>query len=203
MFERQPVLAHTLSAGGRDGADAARRIVLTSVHGWHLGLIASFASTQAQIAAALRAPLGFEPALAPRDAQAVKGGHLFNTAPGQYWLATTNHELFAAVAAAIPTEHGSFTDLSHSRVRVAISGADTARVLAKGLTVDLHPEAFRVGQFAQAGLHHSGVMLHRVLNDRYELYLPRTFAVSLFEWLSDAAWPLGYDVATEDLASSH
>ena len=200
MFERQPVLAHTLSGGGRDGADGARRIALTHVVGWHLGLVAAFRDTQAQCLAALGDQLGVRPAACAPDVQLLPHGQLFQTAPGQFWLVTPRRELMAGVAAAVPSDQGSFTDLSHSRVRVAISGAGAADVLAKGMTVDLHPEAFRVGQFVQAGLHHSGVLVHRASSSRYELYLPRTFAVSLFEWLCDAAWPLGYDVATEDVA---
>jgi sarcosine oxidase gamma subunit len=38
------------------------------------------------------------------------------------------------------------------------------------------------------------VLLHRAAPTSYELYLPRTFAVSLWEWLCDAALAEGFEV---------
>ena len=88
--------------------------------------------------------------------------------------------------------------LSHSRVRIAIEGPSVRNVLAKGIAVDLHPSAFPIGRFAQTGLHHTGIFLERCGEERYELFLPRTFAASIWDWLVDAALPLGYEVNIEE-----
>ena len=48
-----------------------------------------------------------------------------------------------------------------------------------------------IGQFALTGIHHTPVLVHRSGEQRYEIYAMRTFALSVWEWLSDAALPLG------------
>jgi hypothetical protein len=51
----------------------------------------------------------------------------------------------------------------------------------------------------QTGLHHTGILLHRTEDARYEIYLTRTFTGALWEWLTDAALPLGYDVDVDNI----
>ena len=38
-------------------------------------------------------------------------------------------------------------------------------------------------------------LVHRAGADRYELYAMRSFALSVWEWLIDAALEFGYDIA--------
>jgi hypothetical protein len=85
-------------------------------------------------------------------------------------------------------------------VRLRITGPTARDVLAKGISLDLHPKVFQIGRGAHTGLHHTGVFLERVEDESYEIYVPRTYAESIWEWLSDAALPFGYDVAVEGLA---
>ncbi len=200
MLERRPLL--TATDTGRDGADGRRAIRFAFVHGWQLVLIAALRGSEDSLRQCLGAVIGAEPERSATRAQQVSGGHLFHTAPGQYWLVADSASLAERVTGAIDGSRGTCTPLTHSRVRIAISGERVPRLLAKGIAVDMDPAAFAVGEFIQAGLHHSGVLLHRAAADRYEIYLPRTYANSLWEWLTDAARPLGYDVTSEGDASS-
>ena len=47
---------------------------------------------------------------------------------------------------------------------------------------------------ALTGIHHTPVLVHRTSEQRYEIYAMRTFALSVWEWLSDAALPFGYEI---------
>lgn len=88
--------------------------------------------------------------------------------------------------------------MPHTLVRCtrAVGRGGAAReVLERGIALDLHPTVFAVGHFAQTGLHHVPVLLERVGEQRYALYVPTTWAVSVWEWLADAALPFGYDIA--------
>src|SRR5271163_543348 len=78
---------------------------------------------------------------------------------------------------------------------IRITGLQARDVLAKGISLDLHPAVFQVGRGAQTGLHHTGVFLERVGDDSYEIYVQCSYAESIWEWLIDAALPFGYDVA--------
>jgi len=89
------------------------------------------------------------------------------------------------------------TPLSHSRTRIFIEGGCAADILKKGVPIDFHPKVFKPGQAALTGLHHTPILLHRVREDRFEIYAMRTFALSLWDWLTDAALEFGYDVASD------
>ncbi len=78
------------------------------------------------------------------------------------------------MARELPPAAGTVTLLSAGRVRLRIAGPQARDVLARGISLDLHPAVFQVGQSAQTGLHHTGVFLERVGDDSYEIYVLRT-----------------------------
>jgi sarcosine oxidase subunit gamma len=94
----------------------------------------------------------------------------------------------------VPPEIGAVTPLSHSRSCIFVEGSKARELLAKGVALDFHPDEFRRGQFALSALHHTTVLIHRSDTDRYEVHAMRTFAVSVWEWMIDAALPYGYEV---------
>jgi heterotetrameric sarcosine oxidase gamma subunit len=67
-------------------------------------------------------------------------------------------------------------------------------MLAKLLSIDLDPAVFTVGQARQTALHHTGVLCERSAEDRYDLYVMRTYAVSTWECMVDAALVCGYEI---------
>ncbi len=144
------------------------------------------------------APLLGGDALAARAGQVQRSGavSLYRTAPDAYWVVAPEATVISQLLAAVPVTAGAVTPLSHSRVRLLVDGPAARTVLAAGISVDLHPRSFAVGAFVQTALHHTGVLLERCAQDRYELYVPRTFALSIWEWLIDAALPVGYEIAT-------
>jgi sarcosine oxidase subunit gamma len=120
----------------------------------------------------------------------------------QFWITAPDaDDPSAALRAAVPPEVGSVTQLSHSRTILFVEGSECWRLLSKGVALDLHPDEFCVDVFAVTGLHHIPVLLHRSGKYRYEVYAMRTFALALWEWLTDAALPFGYDIGIEHKAS--
>jgi heterotetrameric sarcosine oxidase gamma subunit len=112
-----------------------------------------------------------------------QGLTIMKTGPRAFWL------IGAGASGLCPQLAGfcAVTPLSHSRTRIFLEGAPARDVLAKGIPLDFHASAFTPGMFAQTGLHHMPVLVHCVSGNRFELYALRTFAVSVWEWLSDAA----------------
>ena len=97
-----------------------------------------------------------------------------------------------------PGDDAVITDIGHSRAVVRIVGPAAPVVLNRGLPIDLDEEAFPVNAFAQSVVHHIPLLVHRIELDRdvgFDLYVPRDFAVSFWEWLITAAEPLGGRVA--------
>lgn len=196
MLRRQSALADTLLQGGRDGPGDTRRLRVGEVRGWSLVQLASFATTRAEMEQAVRPLIGAE--LPTRVGEAVAAGdrRLFKTGPEQFWIVGPEGDTLAAgLARAVAPDVGAVTPLSHSRTRVFVDGAEAGAVLATGIPLDFHPDVFPIGHFAMTGLHHTPVLVHRSDAARYELYAMRTFAQSVWDWLTDAALPYGYDVA--------
>jgi sarcosine oxidase subunit gamma len=198
MLERYSALAEALRQGGRDGAGSTRALRLGEVRGWSLVQVAAFATTLPELQRAVQPLLGTE--LPPRIGEVARAGerHLFKTAATQFWIVGPERDALAsALQAAISPEIGAGTPLSHSRTRIFVEGAPARELLGKGIPLDFHPDIFRAGHFALTGLHHTPVLVHRIAQDRYELYAMRTFAMTVWDWLTDAALPFGYDVANQ------
>jgi heterotetrameric sarcosine oxidase gamma subunit len=85
-------------------------------------------------------------------------------------------------------------DQSHGRVAIVIAGPKARAVLAKGTAIDLHPSRFRPGQVAMTQMAHVGVHLTQTRPDVFELLVFRSFAESLFEFLTAMAAEYGYEV---------
>ncbi len=93
----------------------------------------------------------------------------------------------------IEASNGAVIDLSHSRCHVRITGAEATSVLNSYLPLDLRDQSFPVGTVASTAFHHVGVTLWRS-ELGYELFLPRGFAVSLWELLCEASEQYGVAV---------
>jgi sarcosine oxidase subunit gamma len=94
----------------------------------------------------------------------------------------------------VPIEHGFLTDVSHGRAAWRMGGAHALDLLAKGVSLDLHPRVFLPGHCAQTSLAHVGVLLHLRETNNADLYCARSYAQHLWHWLTEAAGEYGYEV---------
>ena len=118
-----------------------------------------------------------------RIALARDGQTIFRVGPRQFWFVGP---MGADIANGL-ADTVAITPLGNSRTRILISGAAARDVLAKGVAVDFHHGAFTPDQFALTGLHHTPVLVHCIAADAFHLYAMRTFSMSVWEWLVDAA----------------
>lgn len=193
---RRSPLATALRQPGRTGSDGSRALRLGEVRGWNLVQVASFAPTAGELERSVSAALGVS-ALPAKIGTAGEAGarRIFRTGPEQFWVtAPAADNLAPRLQEVIPATTGAVTSLSHSRTRIFIEGTPVREVLVRSMPLDFHPSAFAVGQFALTGIHHTPVMVHRVGEQRFEIYAMRSFALSVWEWLTDAALVFGYEV---------
>ncbi len=197
MLERSSAIASGLARGGRQ-PKASAGCRLGEVRGWALLQVAGFPASIARIELALAATCGCGvPGQIGRVARA-RATMLLRTGPEQIWIIGSGETLQdePAIRADVAPGMGVLTPLSHSRTRMFVDGPRARDVLAKGFTIDLHSDVFAVDQFALTGLDHTPVLLHRAAADRYEIYAMRTFALTVWDWLADAALEWGYEVVT-------
>jgi sarcosine oxidase subunit gamma len=98
----------------------------------------------------------------------------------------------------------SIFDQSGSRRILELHGPNVRDVLAKGMSIDLHPRAFRTGDAAVTTASHLGVHLWQVADAPvYRLLVVHTYFDSLWRWLAASAAEFGCDVQAPAPYSSH
>ena len=85
-------------------------------------------------------------------------------------------------------------DLSHARWLIEIEGSEVEALLARLASLDFSLQEFREGTFAQTGIHHVGVLLHRVSADKFLIFVPVTWAESIWNLICETAAPFGFKV---------
>jgi heterotetrameric sarcosine oxidase gamma subunit len=130
--------------------------------------------------------IGADEAAGPGSAVIGSKGSMLRIEPMKWWL----------VGIAAPTfdaEQAATLDLSHSRTRLCVSGDDAAEFLNRHFPLDLREASFPVGTVASSATHHVGVTLWRSA-EGYELFIPRGFALSLWEGFVESAEQFGVEI---------
>jgi len=86
---------------------------------------------------------------------------------------------------------GYLSDQTHGRVGIRIEGAQARDLLAKGISLDLHPAQAPEGFAAQTQLAGIGVLLHVAGPDTVDLYCFAGLQEALWGFLAHAAAPFG------------
>lgn len=114
----------------------------------------------------------------------------------QYLVVSQDHqneELVLSLSTALAGSDGTAVDVSHARTVLRVEGAACRDLLAKGCPLDV--DAMMPGHCAATVISHFSVLLHCDDEQAFELYVTRSFAESLLEWLLRAAAEFGVDIA--------
>jgi heterotetrameric sarcosine oxidase gamma subunit len=116
------------------------------------------------------------------------------------WLLTqeedSSHSLLAGLQAVLGSS-ASVCDQTDAYVVLGLSGLRLLQVLAKLISIDLHPRCFRPGDAVQTLAHQISVILWRVEDvdglPVFELAVPRSYLASLHEALCQSAAEFGLE----------
>jgi sarcosine oxidase subunit gamma len=137
--------------------------------------------------------------VAPNSSSACPSGEILKLGPDE-WLLAAASETSWSEKAGIPG--ATLTDVSHARIVIQLDGDRSPDMLVKGCAIDLHPRQFPPGTCVQTSIAKIGVILHRRHNGRgFTLYAARSYAGSLWHWLTAAADEYGYDVVAPQNSS--
>jgi sarcosine oxidase subunit gamma len=114
--------------------------------------------------------------------------------PGQ-WLVVRTPAMptLADALAGVCGDGAAVVDLAHARAVLRFAGEVARDVLAKGTSIDLRPSCFTPGACALTAIGKINALLHAVAPATVDVYVPRSYAQALIEWLQHAA----RDVAVE------
>lgn len=123
---------------------------------------------------------------------------IFRVGPARLWfVCDASSERLREFLGTLKAQDAVATEIGHSRTVLRISGPETRTVLNRGLPVDLEDSAFPENVFAQSVIHHIPVLVHRLPSPDdsvFDAYVPREYARTFWEWLTEAAAPLGGQV---------
>jgi sarcosine oxidase subunit gamma len=83
-------------------------------------------------------------------------------------------------------EDVAVVDLGHARIVLRLEGEGVRDVLATGTSIDLRPAHFAPGACALTALGKIGALLHAVAPATIDVYVGRSYAQALAEWLQHA-----------------
>jgi heterotetrameric sarcosine oxidase gamma subunit len=161
------------------------RVTLSEVRPGSILQIAAWPETLTTVQGVIAVFLG---AQVPKSGRGLAGADaaIATVAPGRYLIAGYASDLVSRFEAALAASDGAVTDLSHGQAILRLEGEAAADVLARCVALDLDPAVFPAGRVARTAIHHIDVLIHRLTETSFDLWVFRSFAESLAEWILDA-----------------
>ena len=116
----------------------------------------------------------------------MKNNSLWRMEPLKWWLLGTSLE--------VPENLGTSLELSHAFTSISIEGKKSDILLNRHLPLDLRLDNFPINSSASSAIHHVSVKLFRIREKEFKLFIPRGFALSIWEILLETASQFGYEI---------
>jgi sarcosine oxidase subunit gamma len=199
MAERLSALAAVYRPGNFGTLDpAGPGITIAERRPLAMMQIAGRGDESAAVRAGIEAALGIAPDTAANRASQRGTTTILWAGPGRWLVVAAEEEgsnLEARVRAGLSATQAAITDLGNGRTVLRIAGPRARDLLAKGSSIDFHGRAFPAGSCAQGLLGHVGALIHAVdAAPTYDLYIARSYAQTVWEWLGESAAEYGYRV---------
>ncbi len=111
---------------------------------------------------------------------------LWRMEPLKWWLFNKDIEVGEQIA--------TILDISHAFTGIEIKGDNSSLFLNRHLPIDLRTKNFPDLSSASTAIHHVSVKLFKISSSNYFLYIPRGFALSIWDILLETADQFGYEV---------
>ena len=172
---------------GHQGDPAKTGVILSEPADLVLHQVAAWPESIDAVGKVLAKLIGAKTVAGPRSSVTGLKGSMLRIEPMKWWL-------LGVAAPEFDADRAVILDISHSRTRVCVSGDDAAEFLNRHFPLDLREASFPLGSVASSATHHVGVTLWRS-EEGYELFMPRGFALSIWEGLVESAQQFGVDIA--------
>ena len=202
MFEADSALAAVYRAGKIGDIDGATTVAICERRQRQLVQVSGWKRNFESVCDRLTKLLNCEIPLGCRRAVTSADRSIFRIGPERLWIiGPSSDEVLQQVDILSLGEEAVITEIGHSRTVLRITGPQSGVLINRGLPVDLNPNIFPANTFAQSAIHHIPVLVHRVdiaEELTFDIYVSRELAVSFWEWLTEAAAPLGCEVRHPD-----
>jgi sarcosine oxidase subunit gamma len=189
-----PLACHAL--GLRAAGDAGKTaLVLSELRG--RACITLRGSPTAELRHAIAENSGCGLPLNPHEATAHGGMAALWLGPDE-WLITgaaKGPALATALQRAVRAQFASVTDVTDAWCIIRLCGPAAREALSKGCRLDLHPRVFRRGHVTRTLLAQATIILHQTGDNAYDIFVGRSYADYLWQWLEDASKEFGTEIS--------
>ena len=185
MAERASALSGHYQRGNF-GKSGEAGVILSEVPGLMLHQLSAWPDTLDQVGLTGAQACVIEQAPGPGRAAVGSHGALLRIEPLKWWC-------YGVQLPELAAEDGTALDLSHSRTQLRIRGQAAQACLNRLVPVDLRPNGCPLNSVMSTAFHHVGITLWHS-KDGFELFVPRGFALSLWEVLTDTAAQFGVEI---------
>ncbi len=175
-------------AGG-PGITLCERPNLSIIH------VAAYADTAEKAGTVIQSLVGTVPPPEPNRSVMIESTQICWIGPHKWWIIETDQRHCTELIASRLGNSAAVTTQGHGRCCIRLSGPSARDLLAKGSTLDFHPGRFSAGHCAQTSLGHGNALIN-CIDDApiFDLFVLRSYAVSFWQWITDAAGEFGYRV---------
>ena len=157
--------------------------------------VAAYADTAEQTGTVIESLVGDLPPKQPNRSVTVGSAQVCWIGPHRWWIIESDAGISAESIANQLGNDAAVTTQGHGRTCIRLSGPNARDLLPKGCTLDFHHGRFSAGHCAQTNLGHINALINCVDDaPNFDLFVMRSFAVSFWEWTTDAAREFGYRV---------
>ena len=185
MAERASALSGHYQRGNF-GKGGEVGVILSEVSGLVLHQLSAWPDTLDQVGLTGAQACVIDKAPGPGRATVGSHGALLRIEPLKWWC-------YGSQLPELAAEDGTTLDLSHSRTHLRVQGQAAQACLNRLVPVDLRPNGCPLNSVMSTACHHVGITLW-YSKDGFELFVPRGFALSLWEVLTDTAAQFGAEV---------
>ena len=157
--------------------------------------VAAYADTAQSTENIIQDFIGALPPTQPNRSIAAGAARICWIGPHKWWIVETDQPHSAVLLADQLGDRAAVTTQGHGRTCIRLAGPNARDLLPKGCTLDFHFRHFSVDDCAQTTLGHVNAMINCIENaSTFDLFVPRSYAVSFWEWMTDASMEFGYKV---------
>ncbi len=186
---KNPAQSFTRLVKGRHGKKVGKPgVELTELTGLRITQIAFFPEQITAAKVMLKRQFSLDVMAEPASSYSANGFLCLRPEITKLWL-ISEHPILAE----LPASMGKYypLDISASKIFLLISGPESGTLINRQTAIDLScPD----GQFMATGIHHVGVHILKISEDRYLVMLPFSFAESLADGLFNIACQFGVQI---------
>lgn len=142
---------------------------------------------------------GLGQALPTSPNSATFGAHrVYWLGPNEWLIITESNSLADDLQKSLGEVSSALNDVSGGQVILRVVGPQVRDILARGCTLDFHPQVFTGGMCAQSGLAKASVLIGLVNSDDvFDIVVRRSFADYLVRWLQHTGKEFGVTFSVE------